>query len=93
MRGTITYELTRPDAETLRLSARDGFATIIRNADLHLPGRTPAQVAHALYSRVSREMLLSRPAVVTADWPHEVGPDTALWQRFRDVVAQMPRGG
>lgn len=93
MRGRITYHLTRPDPLTLRMNASDGSTQIIRDADLHLPGKTPSVMAHALYSCASRHMLLSRASEVTADWPFEVRPDSGLWQRFRDVVAQMPRGG
>lgn len=91
-RGTVTYHLSRPDPVTLRLVARIGDTIVIRGAEMHLPGRKPSAIAHALFACAQRNMLLSRASVVTADWPFELRPDAGLWQRFRDVAAQMPRG-
>ena len=90
MTGRVTYHFTRPDAATLNLVAFDGKVTFA-SACCDPKGRTPAQLANTFYGVAQRHLILSRAADVTADWPHESRPDRALWQRFRDVIAQMPR--
>lgn len=91
MMSPVTYRLERPDGAHLKLRAT-GDGRVIFITTMTTCGRTPRQLASACHKAATDNLTLSRRAVVEAEWPFEVNPDAALWQRFRDVIAQMPRG-
>lgn len=91
MSGALTFRLSRPDAETLRLDVSDGQRMVIRAADCHVPGRTPRQLTDAFYAVAQRHLILSRPAVVTAGWSYPRHTGGPLWAQLRAAIAAMPR--
>lgn len=90
MTRPVTYRLERPDGAHLKLRA-SGDGRVIFVSTFQTCGRTPSALAGACHRAASDNLTLSRAALVEAEWPFEVNPDAALWQRFRDVIAQMPR--
>lgn len=90
--SVVTYTLSRPSADTLRLNAHLGQRQVIGNAEMHMPGRTPAQLATACHRLAQSHLLLSSPSRVTSAWGARGGEGVPLWKQFRDVIASLPRG-
>ena len=91
MTDTVTFTLSRPSADTLRVNAHLGSRQVIGNADLHLPGKTPSKLATDCHRLAQSHLLLSYRAEVVSHWGARGGAGVPLWKQFRDVIAALPR--
>ena len=87
----VDYRIEKAGPGMVTLRATSGGRDLMRMS-VAIAGLTPSRVANRFMSGIEAECLAScRVARVLPDWPAELRADAALWQRFRDSMAQMPR--
>lgn len=87
----VDYRIEKAGPGMVMLRATSGGRDLMRMS-VAIAGLTPSRVANRFMSGIEAECLAScRVARVMPDWPAELRADAALWLRFRDAMAQMPR--